>query len=548
MKRFSSRNFNGVAGLVLVGALLSASAAMAAPPKGTQSAQAKTGSIAAGKIIEVPSSEIAYTPTPAQAEARERLLDYMEEKHPAPPFGPHTTVADVVRPGGPPTEVTNIREDLPPAPNDFTVFKNSLVNSTCSGCAQSTVNEPSAANSGKTVFSISNWNIAYAVNGGTTKIKWLNQNPYALSSGYCCDQVITYNPDRDVFIMLLLDFTTEGAASNGLTLSVAHGATPTSWCTYKFNGANFGEGATDTMDYPKITLSNNNLFLTWNDYPPNAGFSASGLARMPLDSLASCGNVNYTYILRTTEFTLAMAQQPTAHDTFYWVSDWMLDGTVNGSNLRIFNWPDNSGNYSWNTVGINAYAFGTAACGSPNWCSRLDPRSESVVISSAEFRAQANSAFAGDEILEVAATAGPSSFSNGNNYAVYNYFKLHSLSYIGNDQTYSTSETFAYPGCGVNAKGYVGCAMAEGLNAPGGMILLQDNINPTQPWGVDFVVSNIGGASSWGDYTWTNPWLPGGGPFQTVLWNVSAAGAVQPYYIVWGRGSDANDYARWKTK
>jgi hypothetical protein len=23
---------------------------------------------------------------------------------------------------------------------------------------------------------------------------------------------------------------------------------------------------------------------------------------------------------------------------------------------------------------------------------------------------------------------------------------------------------------------------------------------------------------------------------------------VQPYYIVWGRGSEANEYARWKTK
>ena len=25
-------------------------------------------------------------------------------------------------------------------------------------------------------------------------------------------------------------------------------------------------------------------------------------------------------------------------------------------------------------------------------------------------------------------------------------------------------------------------------------------------------------------------------------------GAVQPYYIVWGRGSDANDYNRWMNK
>jgi hypothetical protein len=170
-----------------------------------------------------------------------------------------------------------------------------------------------------------------------------------------------------------------------------------------------------------------------------------------------------------------------------------------------------------------------------------------VVITPAEFRAQANGAFAGDQILEVAATAGPSGFSNGNNYVVYNYFQLNSLSYIGNDQTYNTVETFAYPGCAVNEKGYVGCSEAVGLNAPGGIVILQDNVNPVQPWGYNFVVGGISGATAWGDYTVTTPWRPSGGPFQTVLWNQNG-GVTQPYYFVWGRGSDSNDYNRWRTR
>ncbi len=169
------------------------------------------------------------------------------------------------------------------------------------------------------------------------------------------------------------------------------------------------------------------------------------------------------------------------------------------------------------------------------------------MITPAEYRAQANSAFAGDDILEIAMQAGPSSFSNGNNYIVYNYFKLHSLAYIGNDQTYSTSETFAYAGCGVNERGYIGCSMSQGLNAPGGFVLLQDNVNPTQPWGYDFAVGGISGASAWGDYNFTNPFHPGGGPFETVLWNVNGT-KVQPYYVVWGRGTDSGDYSRWKSK
>jgi hypothetical protein len=533
----------GALGVLLLGAAAPAPAQTAGVPEGTMSAEARTGSIGPGRVIEVPSSSASYAPTAAQIAVHKQVLA-AKSMNLAPPLGPHTTAAQVANHGGPPTDPSLYH----PAATDFSVFTKSLINSICSGCAQSTVNEPSAANSGKTVVETSNWNIAYTLNGGAASITWLNQNPYALSKGYCCDTQVVYNPDRDVFVLLLLDFTAQGASTNGFTLSIARGLTPTSWCTYKFTGANFGEGATDTLDFAKIALSNNNLFVTWNDYPPNSGFKASGIARLPLDSLVSCATVNYIYITRTTEFTFALAQQPSGHDQFYWVSNWMLDGTVNGQNLRIFHWPDNSGTYFWNTIGINAYPFGTAACGSPNWCSRLDPRYESVLITPAEYRAQANSAFAGDQILEVAATAGPSSFSNGNNYVVYNYFKLNSLTYIGNDQTYNTSETFAYPGCGVNEKGYVGCALAQGLNAPGGIIILQDNVAPTQPWGFNFVVGGISGTSGgWGDYNETNPWRPGGGPFQTVLWNVNGS-TVQPYYIVWGRGSDQNDWLRWRNR
>jgi hypothetical protein len=526
----------GALGLLLLGVGAPAQAQNAAGRERAVSEKAQTGSIGSGKVVEPPSSESSYVPTAAEIAAHERLLA-LKSQHLPPPLGPHTTALQVPGNGGLQTAVTASQ-----APTSFTVFKSSLINSTCSGCGQSTVNEPSAANSGKTVVETSNWNIAYSLNGGANAIVWANQNPYALSPGYCCDTEVLYNADRDVYVLLLLDYAGEGASTNGFTLSIARGSTPTSWCTYKFNGSSFGEGATDTLDFAKIAISNNNLFVTWNDYPPNSGFTASGLARMPLDSLASCSGFNYSYLLRNTEFTFALAQQG-ADDQFYWVSNWFLDGTVDGQNLRIFWWPDNSGSYFAVTIGINAFNFSIATC---NWCGRLDPRYEAVVITPAQYRAQANSAFAGDQILEVAGTAGPSSFSNGQNYVVYNYFKLNSLSYIGNDETYNTSNSFGYPSCAVNGKGYVGCAMVQGVN-PGGLIVLQDNVNPTQPWGYSFVIGGINSNSSWGDYTFTNPWTPGGGPFETVLWNLNGS-TVQPYYIVWGRGSDANDFSRWKSK
>jgi hypothetical protein len=471
-------------------------------PEGAVIESVQTGRIGPGRLIEVPTSDVPFLPNSAQIAAQQQALS----SHLAPPLGPHATAqAQASGDGGPQTD-TLVKQ----LPNSFTIFQKTLIHApTCGGCGLSSVNEPTAANSGAYVVETSNWDIAYSGNAGTS---FLHLNPYAFSAGFCCDQQVVYNADRDVFILLQLDFAGEGNANNGLALSVAHGSTPTSWCTYKFHGA-IGGGATDTPDFPKIAVSNNNVFITWNDYPPHSGFARSGLARMPLDAIAACAGFSYSFLTRNTEFTFALANGG-AKDKFYWVSNWFLDGTVSGQNMRIFWWPDNSGTYFWVTRGINAYTFGTVACGSPNWCSRLDPRYESVVITPAEYRAQANGAFAGDQILEIATTAGPSGFSNGHNYVVYNYFKLNSLSYIGHDQTYNTSETFAYPGCAVNEKGYVGCSEAVGSSAPGGIVILQDNVNPLQPWGFNFIVAGISGASAWGDYTVTAPWRPSGGPFQ----------------------------------
>jgi len=124
-------------------------------------------------------------------------------------------------------------------------FKRSLINSDMSGWWGIDRDEPSAANSGGRVVETSNWNIAYTPNGGAATVAWKNQNPYAISSGYCCDTQVVYDKDRDVFILMLLDYAGEGASTNGLRyrsrkacsqqLPVRAGA------TYKFTGAQFGE-------------------------------------------------------------------------------------------------------------------------------------------------------------------------------------------------------------------------------------------------------------------------------------------------------------------
>jgi len=70
------------------------------PPKDAVSNKAQAGSIGPGRVIEVPSSAVAYAPTAAEIAAREQVMA-AKSMHLAPALGPHTTAADVVRPSAP---------------------------------------------------------------------------------------------------------------------------------------------------------------------------------------------------------------------------------------------------------------------------------------------------------------------------------------------------------------------------------------------------------------------------------------------------------------
>jgi hypothetical protein len=139
---------------------------------------------------------------------------------------------------------------------------------------------------------------------------------------------------------------------------------------------------------------------------------------------------------------------------------------------------------------------------------------------------------------------------------IYEYFKLNALTFIQTSATFNDGFAFAYAGCAPDAHGYVGCTMSWGGGTgsgssavdyyPGGLILLQDNVNPTQPWAYDFNLFGSGNASEWGDYMVTQPFEPDVGPFITTEWAVNGSGVVVPHVVIWGRGNEYG-YSRFKT-
>jgi hypothetical protein len=521
-------------GAVYLGSALpgSASKGLSASPRGAVAASTHTGTVTGQKATAKTSSK-PFVPTKAQQAAHDRAFAQLQAlKAPASPR--HTTSADVsAQNPGPETVVpkTNV------TPNDFKVFKSSQVTAVCPNCGKSTVNEPAVAAVGKHIQQTSNWNLAYSDNNGTS---WGYQNPYTLfGSAFCCDQDVVYAPSRNRFFASLLYYGGNGSSSNRLVIANRK-PTSQSWCYYTFYPNATGGVIGDLQDFPKIQVGANSLYVTWNEYNSGGSWYQTGLMRLNLDQMTSCGSVGYSYLNRNDVFTFALSTTDTATVNYYWVSNWYISGGTSGSQLTIYTWAENSGTYFAYQRNINPYTFGNTSC---PWCGRLDPRYEAVSISHSDFRGF------GDAWLEVAISAGPSGLTT-RNYVVYEYFYLDSLGYIGNDQTYNTSTDFAYPGCAVNEKGSIGCSMVDGntSNRPGGLVVLKDDISPGQPWAYCFCLGDGGSTSqSWGDYDLTTAWNPGVGPFITTLWNYDGS-TVHPYVTIFGRNRDTQAYNYWKVK
>jgi len=539
-----------LAAAVLIAGLAGAGPGRAATARpGTRIVHTHTGHVNAGKLVRATTRKTPFAPTKAQKNARDAAMKKLASL-PRAPIGPHTTKASVQQLKGPQTALTTRQ-----APTDFKIFQDSAVPSQCAGCAQSAINEPDTANAGRFIMQTSNWNIAYTTDGGGSSPQWQYQDPYSLDGSFCCDQTVISIPSRNRFVYEGLSLGT--GSQTGFDIATTATWTPTSWCVYHFDGSAFGGTAGDVLDYPKIAYSNNYVYVTWNEYDPTGStWLYTGLARLPIDAMSSCSSISYNYLTRTDNFTFGLTYGASSLDQFYWVSNWYTQAAGSGTSERIFSWPENSTSYSYTDVGVASYNFSGGSCASQDgvvtdWCSRLDPRWETAWISRAEYNAQANSAFAGDATLGVSITAGPGG-GDPFPYVIYEYFKLNSLGYIQTSATYNDGFAIAYGACSPDVYGYVGCVASWGGGTgtthyyPGGLILIQDNVSPTQPWAYSFNLSGAGNATAWGDYMVSQPYEPEVGPWITTEWIVKSNGTVVPHEVVWGRLRDSNGWYRWK--
>jgi hypothetical protein len=392
--------------------------------------------------------------------------------------------------------------DVAAAPTDF-FLRDRLV--APAGAAFSAVDEPSGDNAGNNRFQTGNWYAAASFDGGAT---FNFVNPFTMfRSGFCCDQVVVYDPGRNAWFWLLQ--YTDG------TQVLANSRDLVNWCSYTWTPASFGFSG--ELDYNDLALTTNDIYIVSNVFPAGGG-RGSVVARLPIDPQLTCGGFGYSYFNRTD---LGFTWKPVsgATDVLYWGTNWF--GTL-GSSFRVFKWPENTGTISWfdETLGTT-FAFYTRNsgqnCGSQdgvvkNWCQFADSR----VLGGARYsdpNGTAQLVFSFN-----AKQGGP--FGLPFPYTERVHFKESDFSYIGSDRIYNTSVAFQFTSLATDARGHIGMTTLFGGGTgtshtfPSAGVDLNDDVSPNQPW--TFAVNAFGAGNACingsnyrsGDYTTTRAYRP----------------------------------------
>jgi len=363
---------------------------------------------------------------------------------------------------------------------------------------------------------------------GVTK----DSNGNLLDNGLCCDQKLMYvsSIDRFIWLQQFCGTGTGGCLTGINKVRIASASTQdvinstgTAWTYWDLASATFNLGTT-TMDYPDLSVGDNYLYFS-------ADAVGNGLlvVRISLNDIKGGGTINFSYTTPSdSSFAYGGHISQNTGDTVYWA------GHKDNSTIRIFDFPENSGQYSWRDVSINSWPNGTISSNDPdgtNWLSFSFPGSAVLGITRRTggevwfaWTGSSNSNFKNPQVqvLEI----------NPSNYSVITQWQIWNDNYA-----------FTYPSLATNSNAEVGISLGWGGNSFYGN-------NAVGILG-DFVVwypelSNISNASRYGDYfnvarnTPNSPLFDASG--YAVLKNTPPASGqhFDPYYIQFGRNSIVN--------
>jgi hypothetical protein len=325
-----------------------------------------------------PEQYILAEPPQLSLEQLRRLEEALEKTHrsgPPLPAGP-TVHPEFIGPTSPPTQAPPLLEeseelDAPPkAPEDFEFERNQDLGFGAPAGFTSNIGEPSAATKGNVVFQSGNWYGALSTNGGNN---FSFVNPFTgpfppVDGGFCCDQIVIYEPSRDA--LFYLQQYIADAGGNTHRINVDQGGDGTFDCSYDFTPQNLDRPDGDWFDFPELTLGTNSLYHTSNIFDQTNPFAqAAMISRYPLDQIASCQGFDFSFFVATNRFSFRATHG--AGNTVYWGAH------STTRSMRIYRWAESSGTIFWDNRGISAWSSATGTCPGPDgrdWCGRADGR------------------------------------------------------------------------------------------------------------------------------------------------------------------------------
>lgn len=375
--------------------------------------------------------------------------------------------------------------------------------------------EPSVAENGQIVMTTGNNWMSLSKDGGNT---FTSVNPTTIFpenyGGFCCDQVLQYVPEYDLFVWLL-QYRKDANGVNMIRIAAqstenVKNSNGTAWTYWDFPRTIFGTSG--IIDYNDMSFGN--TFLYWSSSV--GGGQNRFVIRVPLKELKAKSTINFQYTGSTEAFWSHVTQNGV--NGVYWA------GHKNNSTMKIYSFMDSDGFYSWRDVNINSWPNSTISSTAANGTDWLSDASWKTYVRAAAVRG--NSAFFAWNASKGGGFPQP--------HIQIAEINLNTFTLVNQMQVWNPDFAFAYPYFEMNSRqerGQLGMIVAFGgtpFNASSGVGV----------WG-DFVVyyPRLSGLSqnNYGHYHTAR--RSGSDPSQWVGagYTYEANGTVLPYYLRFSR-------------
>lgn len=394
------------------------------------------------------------------------------------------------------------------ADSPIVITYNTPLRDAVTGGLTSTVTEPSVADTkGGIVLAAGNWFASISKDDGQN---YAFRNPSSAfpSDGFewCCDQVVIYDPTRDLLIWYL-QYVQNGHQNIG-RIAVASGEAIAAekWVFYDLSPLNVGGWDDEWFDYADLAITANHLYLSTNSFATHGtafseddSFARAAVVRIELDDLAKGRPISPMVFDAEDGFSL----KPThgANNEMYFGSH---DFAAFEKGIVVFEWAENSDTivrhkyavHEWSNAGRESIALdGT------EWLRRTD------------FRMTAG--WAKGRSLGFGWTAAQdSNFRHPHvRIAIIDLDAADPDDRVRQAHIWSDEYAFAYPYTAVSASGSVGVSLhyggggIEGVNPSHAVGVLKEAHDGSYSWVLQQSAAGTNGPidGRWGDYLAVRP-------------------------------------------